>query len=121
MDRTLFFSIVVPTHNEEKYIERTLHHLAALEYPKDRYEVFVIENGSTDKTLEKALPFEDSHIHIISYEQRGVSFARNRGVDHARPDGDWVVFLDADTILAPSFLRELNTFLTMRDMSKYTA
>jgi glycosyltransferase involved in cell wall biosynthesis len=119
MDRTLFFSIVVPTHNEEKYIEETLRHLAALDYPKDRYEVFVIENGSTDTTLEKALPFEDSHIHIISYEKRGVSFARNRGAEHARADGDWVIFLDADTLLAPPFLQEMNTFLTKRDMSAY--
>lgn len=121
MERTLFFSIVVPTHNEENYIEETLQHLAALDYPKDKYEVFVIENGSTDKTLEKALSFEDSHIRVISYPQKGVSFARNRGAEHARADADWVIFLDADTSLALPFLRELNTFLTKKDMSAYTA
>jgi glycosyltransferase involved in cell wall biosynthesis len=121
MDRTLFFSIVVPTHNEEHYIEETLKYLAALDYPKDRYEVIVIENASTDKTLEKARAFEDSHIHIYSYEVKGVSAARNRGAERARKDGDWVIFLDADTLLSPPFLRELNTFLTKRDMSAYTA
>ncbi len=121
MERTLFFSIVIPTHNEERYIEETLRHLAALDYPKDRYEVIVIENASTDKTLEKAMQFEDSHIHIHSYEQKGVSFARNRGAERSRTDGDWVIFLDADTLLAPPFLKELTTFLTNKDMSAYTA
>jgi glycosyltransferase involved in cell wall biosynthesis len=117
----LFFSIVVPTHNEEHYIGRTLDALAALDYPKDRYEVLVIENASTDRTLEKAMAYEDSHIRIFSYDQKGVSFARNRGAERARPDGDWVIFLDADTLLAPPFLRELNAFLTARDMSAYAA
>lgn len=121
MDRPLFFSIVVPTHNEEAYIERTLRHLAALDYPKDRYEVLVIENASTDKTLEKAMQFEDSHIKIFSYEQKGVSAARNRGAERSKADGDWVIFMDADTLLSPPFLHELNTFLTKYDMSAYTA
>lgn len=121
MSQPLFFSIVVPTHNEEACIENTLRHLAALDYPKERYEVYVIENGSTDRTLPLALSFEDSHIHIISYSEKGVSFARNRGAEHARRDGDWVIFLDADTLLAPPFLKELNTFLMAKDMSAYTA
>ncbi len=121
MNDPLFFSIVVPTHNEEKYIADTLHYLAELEYPKDKYEVLVIENGSTDKTLEQATPFEDSHIHIISYAQKGVSFARNRGAERSRADGDWVIFMDADTRLAPPFLKEMNAFLTAKDMSTYTA
>src|SRR6185437_12801457 len=111
MQPPLFFSIVVPTHNEENYIEETLRYLAALDYPKDRYEVLVIENASTDKTLEKAMAFEDSHIHIYSYAHKGVSFARNRGAERARPESNWVIFLDADTLLAPPFLRELNAFL----------
>ena len=119
--RHLFFSIVVPTHNEEKCIEETLTALAALDYPKDRYEVLVIENGSTDRTLEKARPFADSHIHIFSYSQKGVSFARNRGAERARLDADWVIFLDADTYLAPPFLLELNEFLSAKDKHAYAA
>jgi glycosyltransferase involved in cell wall biosynthesis len=118
--RPHFFSIVVPTHNEELYIEETLRHLAALDYPKDRYEVLVIENASTDKTLEKAMQFEDSHIHIYSYEQKGVSAARNRGAERSKEDGDWVIFLDADTLLAPKFLRELDGYLSTLDEKRYT-
>jgi len=49
-EETLFFSIVIPAYNEEKYIGTTLTALKQLEYPPDRFEVIVVDNGSTDGT-----------------------------------------------------------------------
>lgn len=110
MDPHLFFSIIVPAHNEENYIEETLAHLQRLNYPKDRYEVIIVENSSSDATLERARKFEGGNISVFQSE-KGVSRAKNLGVDRARKEGDWFVFLDADTILKEEFLNELDAYL----------
>lgn len=110
-NQRFFFSIVIPAHNEELYIDDTLKPISVLNYPKEKYEVFVIENGSTDKTFERAKQFERGNIKIISSKEKGVSKARNRGIAEIKKDGDWAVFLDADTILRENFLNELNNFL----------
>ena len=115
-----FFSIIVPAHNEENYIESTLEHLFVLEYSKDLFEVIVIENGSTDATYEKARQYTTErnaqNCTVYKSEARGVSAARNHGLDLISSRADWIVFLDADTLLAPSFLQELNTFLRRSSM-----
>lgn len=111
MTQDLFFSIIVPAHNEEKYLAKTLEHLAALNYPSESYEVIVIENGSTDATYDIARAHEGSHVHVYAYAQSGVSFARNRGLEYVQSCADWVVFLDADTIVLPDFLIDLSSTL----------
>lgn len=111
MDRSPFFSIIVPAHNEEKYIEATLRSIAELDYPEGSYEAIVVENASADLTYEKALPFASSTIRVLSLPGKGVSVARNKGIEEAHADADWILFLDADTLLASSFLRELEAYL----------
>lgn len=101
------FSIIVPAHNEERYIADTLEHVAALAYPDDRYEVLVVENGSSDRTLQVAKRFERANIHVFSNHRTGVSAAKNFGIDRASKASDWIVFLDADTILGADFLNDL--------------
>lgn len=105
-----FFSIVVPAHNEERLIGETLSYLAALQYPKDRYEVIVVENGSTDGTLSIAKRYEAPNCQVVS-SKKGVSRARNLGVTKCSSAMEWCLFLDADTCLKQSFLEELNTYL----------
>jgi len=111
MNSPLKFSIVIPAHNEERYLEDTLSHLAALSYPVGNYETIVVENGSNDRTLEVARKFENDHVLILQ-SGKGVSKAKNVGIDHLSPASDWVIFLDADTILEKDFLNELNAFLS---------
>jgi glycosyltransferase involved in cell wall biosynthesis len=108
---TLRFSIVVPACNEEGYIEATLEHLSTLAYPAEFYEVIVVENGSSDTTLDVAKPFEGGNIRIFTNDRAGVSAAKNFGIDRLCPRSDWVVFLDADTILQADFLSDLDTLL----------
>lgn len=112
-DRFLFFSIIVPAHNEEKYLAETLERIRALNYPRGRLEVIVVENGSTDSTLAVAKKFEGGGIRVLQ-SPRGVSRAKNLGIASASKESDWTIFLDADTHLAPSFLQELNGFLLRR-------
>ncbi|MCI4462688.1 MAG: glycosyltransferase [Caldisericum sp.] len=111
MTRYIKFSIVIPAHNEEKYIEETLKHLKDVGYPKDYYEVIVVENGSQDKTYEVAKKFEGENFKIFSIDKKGVSIARNFGAKQISKDSDWIIFLDADTHLKNGFLDDLNTYI----------
>jgi glycosyltransferase involved in cell wall biosynthesis len=73
--------------------------------------VIVVENASSDRTLDVAKQFEGGNVRVFSTEMAGVSAAKNYGIDRLSPLSDWVVFLDADTILKADFLSDLNTLL----------
>ncbi|MDP1688913.1 MAG: glycosyltransferase [bacterium] len=112
-----FFSIIIPSHNEEKYISATLDRIKQLSYPKSLFEALVIENGSTDKTKEIALTYADDNINIY-VSDKGVSKAKNYGLSKISERSDWVILLDADTLLEKSFLEELNLFFSDKDTQK---
>jgi hypothetical protein len=106
------FSFVIPAHNEEKYVGKTLDRIVRFDYPKDRYEAIVVENGSTDATWETVKTYGDTYDNVSAYRcARGVSRARNAGLGKTAPESDWIIFLDADTALQPDFLLALNKYL----------
>lgn len=107
----LFFSVVIPAYNEEKYIGTTLSALKQVEYPSDRFEIIIVENGSTDRTDSVVAEHAPASAKVVRLDEPGVSRARNRGIDLLSEAGDWVIFLDADTYFGPSFLRELDQYL----------
>jgi glycosyltransferase involved in cell wall biosynthesis len=109
--KRLRFSFVVPAHNEENYLAATVEHILELRYPEELYEVIVVENGSSDRTLEIAKRFESRGVQVVENENAGVSAAKNAGIDRLSVQTDWVVFLDADTLLAPTFLLDLERLL----------
>ncbi len=110
-EHNLHFSIIIPAHNEEQYIAATLEHVCALDYPENKFEAFVIENGSSDRTFEVAQRFTSGNVQILQSPMKGVSAARNMGIDRLPLESDWIVFVDADVALDKSFLRELDAFL----------
>jgi UDP-N-acetylglucosamine:LPS N-acetylglucosamine transferase len=110
-----FFSFVVPAHNEERELAATLHCLLRQHYPSDRVEIIVVENGSSDATLAIAQqiagePASGGRVQVLQSE-RGVSRAKNIGLEAVTADADWVIFCDADTRLNRHFLHHLNTWL----------
>ncbi len=113
-----FFSIVIPAHNEEALIGTTLTYLQKLDYPRDKYEVILVENGSTDATLDQAQKFSSANFKIYS-SQKGVSKARNFGINKCSPELDWCIIMDADTLLLKNFLMELNEFLNTKTNVQY--
>lgn len=119
-DEQLTFSIIIPAHNESAYIEGTLAHIKDLNYPKDRFEVVLVENGSTDDTLAKAKKFEGGNITILSSEKKGVSAAKNMCIQNMHLSSAWTIVLDADTELGPNFLSDLSAFLLSNAGKKYT-
>lgn len=106
-----FFSIIIPAHNEENIIDKTLICLQKINYPSDRYEVIVVENNSSDSTHPKAKNYESANFKIYSSKEMGVSKARNFGINKVSPNIDWCIIMDADTFLKENFLLKLNSYL----------
>ncbi|MBI2845782.1 MAG: glycosyltransferase [Chloroflexi bacterium] len=88
----LFISVVLPVYNEEKYISSCLAALQVQDYPAKFYEVIVVDNASTDRTVELAAQFG---VRILSESRKGVARARQRGAELAR--GEIIAGLDADS------------------------
>lgn len=114
-----FFSFIIPAHNEEKYIKRTLEHINELKYPKTAFEVWVIENGSNDRTFDVAKNNAGENIMVLSAPEKGVSKAKNFGMERLSSRSDWVIFLDADAVLKEDFLSGLNDFLYKNRFEKF--
>ena len=93
-------SIVIPAHNEEAYLPRTLEALKRQNYPN--FEIIVVANGCTDATVEVA---RDRCKRLIVLSQKNLGVARNLGARMAK--GDLIVFLDADTHCQRDTLRRL--------------
>jgi glycosyltransferase involved in cell wall biosynthesis len=97
-----FFSIIVPTLNEEKFLPRLLQHLATQTF--QNFEVIHVDGSSEDKTVEKAKEFQtELSLKSVVVEARNVSYQRNFGVSLAK--SDWVIFMDADNLLPKYFLQ----------------
>jgi glycosyltransferase involved in cell wall biosynthesis len=99
------FSVVIPTHNRARLVERALRSVATQTFTD--FEAVVIDDGSTDETQEtlgsvRSLPFR-----LVTHQcAKGVAAARNRGVAEAA--GEFVVFLDDDDELHPNAIGELH-------------
>jgi glycosyltransferase involved in cell wall biosynthesis len=87
-------SIVIPAHNSEKTITKTID--SVLKQSFTDLELIVIDDGSQDKTLEVVSKINDPRIKILSYPKAGANVSRNRGLSLAQ--GEFVSFLDADDI-----------------------
>lgn len=97
-------SILIPCYNQANYIAETLDSVLAQTYP--HWEAIVINDGSPDNTREVVSPYveKDMRIRYIEIPNGGVSAARNRALQEAK--AEWVVPLDADDRLMPTFLEE---------------
>lgn len=105
-EESLTFSLIVPVKNEEKVIGRLLNALSKLNYPKDMMEIIVVEDGSTDKTLEICLKYAKEHEGIVKVLRKpfsdGKPSALNYGIKHAR--GQIIGIFDADNVPDPNAL-----------------
>ena len=99
-------SLIVPAYNEEETIEMTIESALEVDYPKEKYDIIVVNDGSTDQTLEKVRKFEDnSQITIIDKENGGKGSALNEGVRES--DSEAVACVDADSRLEEDSLKHM--------------
>jgi glycosyltransferase involved in cell wall biosynthesis len=95
-------SVIIPAYNAEKTIAQTIE--SVLNQSFVDFELLVINDGSTDSTLDVLGQIKDSRIQVFSYGNAGVSAARNRGVSNS--SGEFIAFLDADDLWTPDKLQE---------------
>jgi cellulose synthase/poly-beta-1,6-N-acetylglucosamine synthase-like glycosyltransferase len=107
-DWTPYVSIIVPAYNEEKYISKCLEMLLNIDYPKERLEIIVINDGSTDNTEKEARKFEKYGVKVYTQKNAGKGAALNHGLRIAR--GEFIVTMDADSYVTPGTLRQLLAF-----------
>lgn len=93
-------SIVTPLYNKEKYIKETIN--SVIDQNFEDWEMLIVDNGSTDGSLDIVKEFQDPRIRILSCPKRGPGAARNHGIRKA--NSRWIQFLDADDILLPEHL-----------------
>jgi len=97
-----FVSIVVVTKNEERHIRDCLESLMRLEYPKEKYEIIVVDGNSTDKTREIVKKYP---VKLIIDKEGGLANSRNIGIQAAK--GDYIASTDADCVVKEDWLRIL--------------
>lgn len=108
------FSIILPVYNKAHTIIQALDSIYAQTYQD--FEVIVINDGSTDNVLD-VLNEYDKPIRVISQDNKGVSVARNAGIDSSK--GDYVCFLDADDMWYPNHLEVLVGMMSLYSNEKY--
>ena len=107
-ERLPFISVIIPTYNRRDFLHSAITSLLRQSYPKDRYEVIVIDDGSTDNTkalVEEYIGSTDCNMKYFRQENRGLSTARNLGVEKSK--GEIVAYIDDDAIAAPDWLSSL--------------
>lgn len=95
-----FCSVVIPAFNEEQNIEASLSSLVNQSYPRERYEIILVDNGSTDKTPEIASAYADL---ILRKPDGNVGAVRNFGI--ASASGAVIICTDADCVVNPDWIR----------------
>lgn len=103
-------SVVVPVYNVEAYVAACLNSI--LDQDFDDFEVIVVNDGSTDRSLKVveetiAQRQAGARVRVVTQDNRGLSEARNTGLDYC--SGDYVCFVDSDDLLHPRYLQQLYT------------
>ena len=104
----MFISVVIPTYNREPILKKCLLALENQRLTDDKvegYEIIVVDDGSTDGTLEWLYGEKESlrHVRVFEQDHGGPAIARNTGVEKAL--GDTIVFIDSDLVVTEGFLQ----------------
>lgn len=103
------FSLVLPTYNMEKYLEKCLNSI--LNQTCNDFEVIIVNDGSKDSSEEIAKKYAsmDSRFKVYNFENGGLSTARNRGLKLAT--GKYILFIDPDDAIEPELLEKLQPYV----------
>ena len=98
-------SVIVPAFNEEDTIEDTIKSLLNLDYPKEKLDIYIIDDGSSDKTYEVSKKFAADNVFVYHKENGGKASALNFALKKA--DSEFVASLDADSFVSPDALKKM--------------
>lgn len=102
-EKLIKFSVVIPLYNKEKHIKRALNSVLKQSY--NNFEIIIVNDGSTDNSLNEVKKINDSRIRLITQDNSGVSVARNKGIEFARYE--YIGFIDADDSWDRNFLKTI--------------
>lgn len=108
-------SIIIPVYNSEKHLAESI--LSAKNQTWQNKEIIIVDDGSTDSSLEIAKGFSSDTIIIITQKNNGACAARNNGLKHAK--GDYIQFLDADDLLSPDKIEDQLKQLTSENQLSF--
>lgn len=101
-------SIITPCYNSGKYIAETIQ--SVLDQSFENWEWWIVDDNSSDNSVETILKFDDSRIHLITLDKNtGAAEARNIGLEKA--SGRFITFLDSDDVWLPHFLETSVNYL----------
>lgn len=100
-------SVIIPVYNVEKYLKKCILSIWQQNFPKEEFEIIAVNDGATDNSpqlLEK-IRKEVINLKIVHQENRGLSGARNTGIENSL--GEYILFVDADDYILPNTLTHL--------------
>lgn len=112
------FSVIIPTLNEEKFLPKLLDSLT-VQTQRD-FEVIVVDGSSKDKTVALAKQYKEKLplLDVIVSKKASLPLQRNLGAKEAK--GEWLIFVDADTILLPYCIDRLEVFISREHPQVFT-
>lgn len=100
-------TVAIPTYNRADFLRQTLAGIVAQQFPRDHFEVLVIDNNSKDHTRAVVAEFASAHPapRYLQESRQGLDYARNRAIAEAR--GEIVLFADDDILVQPDWLAQM--------------
>jgi cellulose synthase/poly-beta-1,6-N-acetylglucosamine synthase-like glycosyltransferase len=105
-DALPFLSVLIAAHNEQSVIQRRIQNALELDYPREKFEIVIASDGSTDSTADLARQFADRGVRVLDYKnRRGKAAVLSAAIKEVR--GSIVLLSDANTFTEPSAARAL--------------
>ena len=112
-------SILIPAFNEEQVIGKVLENIKSINYPKNKFQVIVIDDGSKDKTYEIAKMHESKNIRILTKKNTGKASSLNYGLRFVKTE--FIAVMDADTFLDKNALRNCMKYFDEKNVAAVTS
>lgn len=103
-DNLLTISVIIPVLNAEVDIDKCIYSLINQDYPKDRYEIIIVDNGSIDGTINIINKYHEN-VKIVHEFEKGSYIARNKGIQES--NNEIIAFTDSDCIISKDWLKEI--------------
>ncbi len=114
------YSIIIPSFNRADEIKELLSSLAQLDFPRERFEVIIADDGSTDQTAQVVKQARQQYAFDLKYysqQNQGPGAARNLGLSHAQ--GDFFIFVDSDVTVPQEWLKHIDHALHMENADAF--